>query len=43
LFGSSGHLMISVVNGRAIDRLPISIGDQVEVIQPPEGIGSPVP
>lgn len=35
LFGSSGHLMIVVVNGRAIDRLPISIGDQVEVIQQP--------
>jgi S-adenosylmethionine hydrolase len=33
LFGSSGHLMIVVVKGRAIDRLPISIGDQVEVIQ----------
>jgi len=35
--------MISVVNRRAIDRLPISIGDQVEVIQQPEDIRSPVP
>jgi S-adenosylmethionine hydrolase len=33
LFGSSGHLMISVVNGRAADRLHPSIGDQVEVIR----------
>ena len=31
LFGSSGHLMIAVVNGRAVDRLHPSIGDQVEV------------
>jgi S-adenosylmethionine hydrolase len=38
LFGSSGHLMISVVNGRASERLPISIGGQVEVIQQPKGI-----
>ena len=36
LFGSSGHLMISVVNGRAVDRLQTSIGDQVEVIQQPK-------
>jgi S-adenosylmethionine hydrolase len=34
LFGSSGHLMISVVNGRAVDRLHPSIGDPVEVIRP---------
>jgi len=33
LFGSSGHLMISVVNGRAADRLNPSIGDQVEIIR----------
>ena len=33
LFGSSGHLMIAVVNGRATDRLHPSIGDQVEVIR----------
>jgi S-adenosyl-L-methionine hydrolase (adenosine-forming) len=33
LFGSSGHLMISVVNGRATDHLNPSIGDQVEVIR----------
>jgi len=33
LFGSSGHLMIAVVNGRAADRLHPSIGDQVEVIR----------
>jgi S-adenosyl-L-methionine hydrolase (adenosine-forming) len=33
LFGSSGHLMISVVNGRATDRLHPSIGDQVAVIR----------
>jgi hypothetical protein len=35
LFGSSGHLMISVVNGRATDRLQPAIGDQVEVIRQP--------
>ena len=34
LFGSSGHLMISVVNGRATDLLQIAIGDRVEVIRP---------
>ena len=33
LFGSSGHLMIAVVNGRAVDRLHPSIGDPVEVIR----------
>ena len=33
LFGSSGHLMISVVNGRATDRLNPSIGDAVDVIR----------
>ena len=33
LFGSSGHLMIAVVNGRATDRLHPSIGDQVEVLR----------
>ena len=35
LFGSSGHLMIAVVNGRAVDRLHPSIGDQVEVLRQP--------
>jgi S-adenosylmethionine hydrolase len=35
LFGSSGHLMIAVVNGRAVDYLHPSIGDQVEVLQQP--------
>jgi len=34
-FGSSGHLMIAVVNGRAVDRLHPSMGDQVEVLRPP--------
>jgi S-adenosylmethionine hydrolase len=33
LFGSSGHLMIAVVNGRATDLLHPSIGDQVEVMR----------
>jgi S-adenosylmethionine hydrolase len=33
LFGSSGHLMIAEVNGRAADRLHASIGDPVEVIR----------
>jgi S-adenosylmethionine hydrolase len=33
LFGSSGHLMIAVVNGRATDYLQPSIGDQVEVLR----------
>ncbi len=33
LFGSSGHLMIAEVNGRAVDRLHPAIGDQVEVIR----------
>ena len=33
LFGSSGHLMIAVVNGRATDLLHPSIGDQVEVLR----------
>jgi S-adenosylmethionine hydrolase len=33
LFGSRGHLMIAVVNGRAVDRLHPSIGDQVEVVR----------
>jgi S-adenosylmethionine hydrolase len=33
LFGSSGHLMIAVVNGRATDRLHPSIGGQVEVMR----------
>lgn len=33
LFGSSGHLMIAVVNGRATDRLQPSIGDRVEVLR----------
>ena len=33
LFGSSGHLMIAVVNGRATDRLHPAIGDQVDVIR----------
>lgn len=32
LFGSSGHLMIAEVNGRAVDRLHPSISDPVEVI-----------
>ena len=34
LFGSSGHLMIAVVNGRAVDRLHPTIGDPVDVIRP---------
>lgn len=33
LFGSSGHLMIAEVNGRATDRLHPSVGDPVEVIR----------
>jgi S-adenosylmethionine hydrolase len=33
LFGSNDHLMIAVVNGRAVDRLQPSIGDPVEVIR----------
>jgi S-adenosylmethionine hydrolase len=33
LCGSSGHLMIAVVSGRAVDRLHPSIGDQVEVVR----------
>ena len=33
LFGSSDHLRIPMVHGRATDRLPPSIGDQVEIIQ----------
>lgn len=33
LFGSSGHLMLAVVNGRATDYLRVSIGDRVEVIR----------
>ncbi len=33
LFGSSGHLMFAVVNGRATDRLQPSIGDRVEVVR----------
>jgi S-adenosylmethionine hydrolase len=33
LFGSSWHLMIAEVNGRAVDRLHPAIGDQVEVLR----------
>jgi S-adenosylmethionine hydrolase len=35
LFGSSGHLMISVVNDRATDRLKPALGDRVEVVRQP--------
>ncbi|MGE3539254.1 MAG: S-adenosyl-l-methionine hydroxide adenosyltransferase family protein [Candidatus Tectimicrobiota bacterium] len=33
LFGSSGHVMIAMVNGRAVDHLCPSIGDQVDVVR----------
>lgn len=33
LFGSSGYLMIAVVNGSALEHLDVAIGDRVEVIR----------
>jgi len=34
LYGSTGNLIISVVNGSAVERLAIELGDRVEVIFP---------